>query len=115
MDDVIAIYKNLEQALSTPDQRFVLVGQAQFGRNCSRCSRWMPKDAPVINYERAKNKWVWVCLKCAPADPSQLPQLQDLRCKSCDSRIRVDVGETTCIDCDFWAKGCTAYPHCSCE
>jgi hypothetical protein len=69
-EEVITIYKTLEQALSTPDRRFVLVGQARYGRNCPRCSRWMPKDAPIINYQRAKDKWVWVCLQCAPADPS---------------------------------------------
>jgi hypothetical protein len=50
-----------------------------------------------------------------PPVRSRRPQLQDLRCKSCGCRIRVDAGETTCSNYDFWEEGCTAYPHCSCE
>jgi hypothetical protein len=71
--DLITAYREAERAMSTPGHRAVLVGRARYARPCPKCRKLIPQGETIINYGKVAERWQWVCLSCAPADPYELP------------------------------------------
>jgi hypothetical protein len=113
---LITTYREAEKSLSTPDRRVVLVGQAKYPRPCSNCGRGIYKGGTIFNYGEVQDRWVWVCLNCAPADPYKTLQLKNLRCQDCDCLLTLnESGGSYCGNCAFWEEGCSAGRLISCD
>jgi hypothetical protein len=114
--DLITTYREVEKAISTPDRRVVLVGQAKYARPCPKCGKVIPKGETVINYGKVQDRWLWVCLNCIPTDPYETPHLKDLRCQDCGRLLPIDkLGEILCSSCAFWENGCATGRLVDCE
>ena len=104
-EELLAVYLNVQQVLSTKERRITLVGTAKNLRSCMKCRASLPEGSPIVNLGRADNRWLWVCLGCVPEDPYETPHLRGLLavCCLCGTPFKGETGAndsycTTCVD-----------------
>lgn len=77
--NLLSAYYIVQEELSQKTgHRVVLVGTARYARSCPKCRIGIPKGTPIVNFGKVNDRWDWICVSCAPADPYELLHVKAL-------------------------------------